>query len=130
MRGLVKLNLNVLFWFLMLGAFIFMYFEADNFRPPGDQLPELVAIAGIALLLAHAVDQGRQNLGSRKDSNRILDIGYEGYAAGLNAGTVWLRTVGFFVAMVAMIGLVWTLGFHVGLPLPVFLYMRFVAKAR
>ncbi|MEE8519177.1 MAG: hypothetical protein V3S98_08635 [Dehalococcoidia bacterium] len=129
LRAIVKINLDVLFWFMLVGVFIFMYFEAREFNPPGDRLPQLVGIAGVALLATHAVDRALKNLSSRKESGRILDIGYDIYTAGLSKRTVWLRTAGFFLGMLTMMALIWAFGFHIGLPLPVFLYMRFVAKA-
>ena len=120
------LNLDILFLTLLVIAFAGMIWDARDFRFPAGQLPQIVAGIGLGLIVIHALQQLRR----KAAKGRILDISYGSYAEGVDSATIWRRTAGFFVSMLALFAAVWLAGFHVGAPLFVFVYLKVLGQAK
>src|SRR6266508_1604442 len=99
-------------------AFVYLLIVSRGWPMAAALLPTIASGVGLPLLIVHVYRRFRQVSGQRR---RILDIGFTD--EGLERRVVHLRTVQMLGTMVAMFVGIWLVGFHIALPLYVFLYL-------
>lgn len=109
---------EALFLLLVLVAFVYLLVVSRGWPLSAALLPTLAAGTGLPLLLVHIYRRFRTVSGPTR---QILDIGFT--EEGLTSQQVRARTVQMLGSMVALFLGIWLVGFHIALPLYVFLYM-------
>jgi hypothetical protein len=129
-RRAAVINLDLLFIVILTAAFAAMLVGSGELRPAAAEMPRIVSLAGLGLVAVLAFQKIRVAMGADDQASRILDIGYEHDEVDASPRDIWLRTGHFFALLAGMIGTVWLLGFHVGLPLFVLGYLIVAARTR
>lgn len=117
------------FFLTLVGAF-FTYLLLESWEWPlgAAFLPRLVTGLGLVLLVFYIVSRVRQTDERGKRTSRILDIGFTD--AGLDRQVILARMARFFGSTAALFLGVWLVGFHIALPVYVFLYLFIYGRVR
>lgn len=106
------------FLLLVLVAFVYLLIVSRNWPTSAALLPTVAAGTGLPLLLIHIYRRFRAVSGPQR---QILDIGFN--EEGLSGEEVRRRSIQMLGSMVALFVGIWLVGFHIALPLYLFLYM-------
>lgn len=106
----------------LVGAFFaYLLIESRTWPLGAALLSRLVTGVGLSLLLVHIISRVRHTVKQGHQASAILDIGFTD--AGLEPQMIRGRMLRFFGSTAALFLGVWLLGFHIALPLYVFLYL-------
>ena len=114
-NGVFVLALGVVFGYVLYSSY--------DWSSDGARLPRLASVSGIVLVTGYFAQALLRKKGAR---SRIMDIGRT-QTEDERSVIMW-RSIKAVGTTLGLVSLIWTLGFHAGMPLYVFLYIWFFGR--
>ncbi|MFQ5539682.1 MAG: tripartite tricarboxylate transporter TctB family protein [Candidatus Binatia bacterium] len=119
----MKVQPRAIFGLLVLLFFVFLVWEAREWRPQARLYPWVIGFPMVVLAVLHLAKELRGKIGQKKGSEQGTPVDFQ-FTKGIDPVTARRRTINIFCWIVGSVAGLWLVGFSITIPLLCFLYLK------